>query len=162
MIRHHFFKEADLGARMAREGCKFHFFDFRFYFLSKMSLTTVTHFRPLDPPARGHFITKPFVLLKEFDVFFSKPLILLRKFDTFRFWLASGAPLGSQGPFWRPSLDFAGRIFGLGSSLGPFLDASGTPSVFFSNFLAPSGIIFSKSLDVTSLLQADGKLEIYF
>ena len=74
---------------------------------------------------------------------------------------ASGAPLGSQGPFWRPSLDFAGRIFGLGSSLGPFLDASGTPSVFFSNFLAPSGIIFSKSLDITFVLQADEHLELY-
>ena len=46
MIRHHFFKEADLGARIVREVCKFHFLDFRFYFLSKMSLTTVTHFRP--------------------------------------------------------------------------------------------------------------------
>ena len=66
------------------------------------------------------------------------------------------------GLLWRPSLDFVGRIFGLGSSPGPFLDASGTPSVFFSNFLAPSGIIFSKSLDVTFLLQADVKLEIYF
>ena len=70
MIRHLFFKEADLGARIVREVCKFHFFDFRFYFLSKMRLTTVTHFRPLDPPAGGHFMSKPFVLLKEFDVFF--------------------------------------------------------------------------------------------
>ena len=69
-FRHHFFKEADLGARIVREVCKFHFFDFRFYFLSKMSLTTVTHFRPLDPPAGGHFMSKPFVLLREFDVFF--------------------------------------------------------------------------------------------
>ena len=43
MIRHHFFKEADLGARIVREVCKFHFFDFRFYFLSKVRLTTVTH-----------------------------------------------------------------------------------------------------------------------
>ena len=94
-------------------------------------------------------------------MFFSKPSILLREFDTFRSWLASGAPLGSQGPFWRPSLDFASRIFGLGSSPGPFLDAFGTSSVFFSNFLAPSGIIFSKSLDITFVLQADVNLEIY-
>ena len=53
MIRHHFFKEADLGARIVREVCKFHFFDFRFYFLSKVSLTTVTHFRPLGPSPGG-------------------------------------------------------------------------------------------------------------
>ena len=50
---------------------------------------------------------------------------------------ASGAPLGSQGPFWRPSLDCVGRIFGLGSSLGPVFDALGTFSVFFLNFLSP-------------------------
>ena len=58
-------------------------------------------------------------------------------------WGASGV----QGPFWRPTLDFVGRIFGLGSSLGLFLDASGTSSVFFSNFLPPSGIRFSKKID---------------
>ena len=45
---------------------------------------------------------------------------------------------------------------------GPFWMHLGLLRSSFSNFLAPSGIIFSKSLDVTSLLQANGKLEIYF
>ena len=72
MIRHHFFKEADLGARIVREVCKFHFFDFRFYFFRKVRLTTVTHFGPPDPPPGGVFISESLFLLKEFDDFSEK------------------------------------------------------------------------------------------
>ena len=55
---------------------------------------------------------------------------------------ASGAPLGSQAPSWRPFLDFSGRISGSGSFLGCFLDASGPSLVFFQSFLTSYGNIF--------------------
>ena len=67
--RHPFFKEAELGARIAAEGCKFHFFVLRFHFLPKMTLTTVTHFGPLDPPPEAIFMSKVLLLLKVFDGF---------------------------------------------------------------------------------------------
>ena len=57
---------------------------------------------------------------------------------------ASGAPLGSQAPSWRPFLDFSGRISGLGSSLGSFLGASVSFLVCFYCFSTSHGIIFSK------------------
>ena len=94
-------------------------------------------------------------------MFFSKPSILLREFDTFRSWLASGGTLGSQGPFWRPSLDCVGRIFGLGSSLGPFFDASGTSSVFFLNFLPPWDQNVLQRASITFDLQRDVHLKIF-
>ena len=68
-----FFKEPNLGAPIVREWCKFHFLGFHFYFLRKMSLTTVTHFRPLDPPLGGASMRQTCVLLKEFDVFSQNP-----------------------------------------------------------------------------------------
>ena len=55
---------------------------------------------------------------------------------------ASGAPWGPQAPSWRPFLDSCGRISGLGSSLGPFLDASGPFLVCFQSFLSSHGHIF--------------------
>ena len=110
-FRHHFFKEADLGARIVREVCKFHFFDFRFYFSANMNLTTVTHFKPLVPSPESHFMSQTLVLPKEFDVICP--------------WLAFGVPLGSLGSFLGSSLDFAGWISGLGSFLGSFLIAFG-------------------------------------
>ena len=74
---------------------------------------------------------------------------------------ASGAPLGSQGPFWRPSLDCVGRIFGLGSSLGPFFDASGTSSIFFLKFLSPWDQDVLQRASITFVLQRDVHLKIF-
>ena len=68
---------------------------------------------------------------------------------------ASGAPLGSRAPSWRPFLDFSGCISGLGGSLGYFLVAFGVSLVFFSNFLAPHGHIVCKSFGITFVLHAD-------
>ena len=76
--------------------------------------------------------------------------------------VAQNARMGPRGRSCRLLLDFSGCDSGLWNSLGSSLGASGTLSVFFSNFLAPSGIIFSKSLDITFVLQADEQLEIYF
>ena len=74
---------------------------------------------------------------------------------------ASGAALGSQGFFWRPSLDCVGRIFGLGSSLGPFFDALGTFSVFFLNFLSPWDQNVLQRASITFVLQRDVHLKIF-
>ena len=67
---------------------------------------------------------------------------------------ASGAPLGSLAPSWRPFLDLSGCISGLGGSLGYFLVAFGVSLVFFSNFLAFHGHMFCKSLGITFVLHA--------
>ena len=98
-----------------------------FHFLPKLTLTTVTHFEPLDLPPEATFMSKTSILLKEFD--------------TFPAWLASGAPLGSLGSFLGSSLDLSGWTSGLGSFLGAFLDASGPVSVFFQSFWTSHGNI---------------------
>ena len=66
-----------------------------------MSLTTVTHFGPLGPPPEDHFMSKSFVLLKEFDGFSYKHQFYLRNLILF----GLGWPLGP----WRPFLDLSGR-----------------------------------------------------
>ena len=73
---------------------------------------------------------------------------------------ASGAPLGSRAPSWRPFLDFSGCISGLGGSLGYFLVAFGVSLAFFSNFLAHQWLIFCKNLRSNFVLHADVKLKL--
>ncbi len=143
-FRHRFFKEAPLGRPKVWYCRQSHFFEKHFYFLPKMSLTTVSHFGPLDPCPRDHLMSKSFVLLKEFDVFFLKTSILLKEFNTFWPWLASGAPLGPWASPWSPFLDVSGHISGLGRSLGSFLGASVSFLVCFYCFSTSHGIIFSK------------------
>ena len=89
-FRHLFFKEAPLGRPKVWYCRQTHFFQKQFYFLPKMSLTTVTHFGPLDPPPGGNFMSKSFVLLKEFDGFSWTHQFYLRFFILF----GLGWPLG--------------------------------------------------------------------
>ena len=58
-------------------------------------------------------------------------------------------------------MDSAGRIFGLGSSLGPFFDASGTSSVLFLNFLFPWDQNVLQRASITFVLQRDVHLKIF-
>ena len=68
-FRYLFFKEAPLGRPKVWYCRQSHFFKKLFCFLPKMSLTTVSHFGPLDPRPWDHLMSKSFVLLKEFDGF---------------------------------------------------------------------------------------------
>ena len=68
---------------------------------------------------------------------------------------ASGAPLGSRAPSWRPFLDFSGCISGLGGSLGYFLVAFGVSMAFFSNFLAHQWLSFCKKIRSNVILHAE-------
>ncbi len=66
-FRYLFFKEAPLGRPKVWYCRQTHFFQKHFYFLAKMSLTTVSHFGSLDAPQWDHLMSKSFVLLTEFD-----------------------------------------------------------------------------------------------
>ena len=155
-----FSRRPTLGRVWLERCANFTFSIFVFIFFQKWDWRQL-HTLGLWTPLREAILwANPLFYLRNL-MFFSKPSILLREFDTFRSWLASGAPLGSQGPFWRPSLDCVGRIFGLGSSLGPFFDASGTSSVFFLNFLSPWDQNILQRASITFVLQRDVHLKIF-
>ena len=72
-----------------------------------MSLTTVTHFEPLDPPPGGHFISKSFDLLKEFDAFSQTHQFYLMNLMLF----GLGWPLGASGALGSPLETFSGALW---------------------------------------------------
>ena len=98
--RVHFFHDADPEALRMRAWCKFHFFSFRFYFFSKVRLTTVTHFGPPDPPPGGVFISESLFLLREFDVFSENHQNYLRNLILFGLGWPLGRHVGLGPPPW--------------------------------------------------------------
>ena len=144
MIRHHFFKEADLGARIVREWCKFHFFQKTFSFFHpfehlhfraanlwkmRLSLLRGASFRILvpifAPPWGGVFgrLMNGFALKKQyflhsFNENHQKPI----GFSTILgvWWITCGLTSlwGPRAPSLRPLLGFVGCPSGLGSPLG--------------------------------------------